>query len=203
MSTKHETWGMSFSPRFRELSHAAALRAVGDRGNPQREQHAARRGPPKIYSDHAAEAVVMAVTALEAGINEIATWARFGFVTVTTPLPDEFMRSNVADKWNIVPNSLVGRSFDCGAAPYQDFAMLIALRDEVIHFKWQRDQVPRFMRSLQARDLTLPDDVPGIYWIEAALTDRVAEWAIATMNAMFAKLTEITGLADSPTWVWH
>lgn len=88
------------------------------------------------------------------------------------------------------------------ARPWQDFKALVGLRDQLVHFKWDGDDVPAFMRALQARDLTIPDD-PAVYWVDAALTDRVAVWATATCERMFAALASLIGRTDPFDWPWQ
>ncbi len=202
MSTNHATWGMSYSATFRDLAEAAAARAVADLDNPSLGKHRGRDGALLTHTPHAAEAVILSVTALEAGINEMAAWLRLGFGSTMQPLPDNFQRTRISEKWSIIPRSVAGVEFDRGTQPWQDFSTLIGLRDSLVHFKWHDAQVPNFMRSLQTRDLTIPDE-PGIYWVDAALTDRVAIWATTTTDCMFAGLAQLLGRSDPMTWPWQ
>jgi hypothetical protein len=197
----YSTWGMNYSTIFRELAEDAAQRAVLDLDNPNLGKHAAPDGARMTYTPRAAEAVILSVAALEAGINEIAVMTRRGFLASPSPLPDDFMAKNVTDKWALVPRVAAGKEFDYGASPWQDFSALVGLRNALVHFKWESESVPKFVRSLQARALVLPDK-PGIYWVDAALTDRVARWAIETTDSMFAEVTRLLARGDDPTWAW-
>jgi hypothetical protein len=202
MSTKHATWGMSYSPTFRHLAERAAAYAVADLENPNLGKHVGRDGSIVTYTPHCAEAVILAVTALEAGINEIAAWLKQGFVGPTLPLPGDFIDLRLTDKWAVVPRVLSGAEFRRGTSPWQDFSALVGLRDNLVHFKWQTVRVPKFMRTLQARGLLLPEE-PGIYWVDAALTNRTATWAIDTIDAMFAELARLLGRSDDAVWAWR
>lgn len=201
MSTNHGTWGMSMSATFRMQAAKAATRAAEDLGSPKYASHVGRDGQPINYTPHAADAVIMAVNGLEAGINEMAVWVQFQFVRPVQPLPDCFERERLTDKWGHVSNSMVGRTLNAGAQPWQDFATLVGLRDLIVHSRWYHERVPRFMRALQARDLTLPED-PAIDWTHAALTTRVAAWAVDTSDRMFAAHAELLGQTDPAAWPW-
>jgi hypothetical protein len=192
---------MNLSPRFRHLAVEASQRAVADLPNPNYGKHLGRDRREMTHTPHAAESVIMSVTALEAGINEMAVWIRFGFAAPCSPLPDDFMNQRVSDKWCLVSTAMVGRFLDRGAQPWQDFSALVGLRDALVHSRWHHEQVPNFMRSLQSRDLTIPED-PSIYWVDAALTDRVATWAVTTCDRMFAAHAELIGQTDPSSWPW-
>lgn len=201
MSTKHGTWGMNYSPTFMRLAEAAADRAKSDMGNPRRGKCVGRDGAVLTHSEHAAEAVIMSVAALEAGINEIVVWHQLGFGGAIPPLPDDFMDQRLTDKWALVPRVIGGKEFDRGAAPWQDFSALVGLRDRLVHFKWYHDKVPSFMRTLQAKDLIIPED-PAVSWVDAALTDRIAVWAVETTIRMFNKIAELMGRMNDDSWTW-
>lgn len=203
MSTKHAPWGLSYSSTFRDLAEEAAARAIADLENPNLGKHVGRDGERITHTPRAAEAVILSVAALEAGVNEIATAWRAGFLGQLPTLPAEFMRLRLAEKWCIIPCIMMEVSFQRGASPWQDFRMLVALRDAIMHFKWRSERVPGFMRFLHSKDLVLPDAEPGIYWFDAALTDRTAGWAIRTADAMFAELTRLVGRESSETWAWR
>ena len=200
MSTKHANHGMSYAWAFRDLAAEAAARAAADLENPNLGKHRGRDGRPLTYTPRAAEAVILAVTALEAGINEMIAWVQRMSIA---SMPAEYNeRTKLTEKWVILPRSLVGKELDRGAQPWQDFKALVGLRDQLVHFKWDGAGVPAFMRTLQARDLTIPDD-PAIYWVDAALTDRVAGWASETCERMFAAHALLIGRTDPLDWPWQ
>jgi hypothetical protein len=58
------------------------------------------------------------------------------------------------------------------------------------------------MKHLRAKDLTIPPK-SGVYWVDAALTDRVAVWAVDTTNRMFAELTRLLGREADRDWGWR
>jgi hypothetical protein len=202
MSTNHAKWGMAYSPFFRELANEALARSLADLENPALGKHTGRDGKRFTYTLHAAEVVILSVTACEAGINEIAVWFRLGFGGVRpSPIPDDFDSHRLPEKWTMVPRLLTGNEFSRDAQPFQDFSALIGLRHALVHFKWQSEAVPPFMRALQSRDLAIPES--GTFWVDAALTDRVAQWAVRVTDQMFAELTRLCGRENDPNWVWR
>jgi hypothetical protein len=198
MSTKHAKHGMSYAWAFRDLPAEAAGRAAADIENPNLGKHRDRDGMPLTYTPRAAEAVILSVTALEAGINEIIAWVqRMSMATMPAEYNNE--RTKLTEKWTILPRALVGKELDRGTRPWQDFKAVVGLRDQLVHFKPDGAEVPAFMRTLQARDLAIPDE-PSIYWVDAALTDRVAGWASETCEQMFAALARHIGRTDPLDW---
>jgi hypothetical protein len=193
---------MSYCQTFRSLAERAAEGAVADIENPNLGKHIARDGKIITHTPKAAEAVILSVTALEAGANEIATSWQTGFLGTLPPLPDGFFRMRLAEKWCLIPCTIAESAFQRGSSPWQDFRVLVALRDALVHFKWRSERVPGFMRFLQAKDMALPDTSPGIYWVDAALTDRSAVWACRTAEAMFAELARLVDAEHRPSWAW-
>lgn len=201
MTTAYAAWGMNKSTNLRLLALEAAQRASADLDNPKLGKELGRDGKTLTFTPHALETVILSATALEAGINEMAAWIRLGFLGEHA-LPEDFVRQRPTDKWAMVPRLLAGAEFDRGRSPWQDFSTLVKLRDQLVHFKWHGEAPPDFMRALQARDLCLPER-PSVYWVDAALTDRVAKWAVATTDSMFEELARLLGRLNDPAWPWQ
>jgi hypothetical protein len=203
VSTKHESWGMSYCTTFRQFAEVAAANAVADLENRSLAKHRGRDGSTMTYTPHAIQAVLMSVMALEAGINEVETWIGSGFAGPPRSFGADFKRKlPLHEKWSTLPRQFAGTDFDRSARPWQDFRTLIALRDSIVHFKWRDAKVPKFMRALQSWDLTIPA-APGIYWFDAAMTDRVATWATATCDSMFEGLAALLGRSGDDLWPWQ
>lgn len=203
MSTRHGKHGMTYSWAFRRLAAEAAARAAADIENPHLGKHRGRDDMPMTHTPRAAEAVILAVTALEAGINEMIAWVqRMRLASMPSEYDERKERTQLPAKWVLLPRALAGKELDRGGQPWQDFKALVGLRDQLVHFKWDGADVPGFMRALQARDLTIPDD-PAIYWVDAALTDRVAGWAAETCERMFAAHARLIGRTDPLDWPWQ
>jgi len=118
------------------IAHQAARRAADD---------AAR---PNALTDNALVAIIMAATAAEAFINELADYLHvLRDSRAWAPIPPTLVAcadvvKEVADthgsvtlKYLVASFALTGRTFDKGAPPFQDFAELIKLRNAIVHLK--------------------------------------------------------------------
>lgn len=94
-------------------------------------------------------------------------------------------------KYLLVSALLAGKTFDKGAAPFQDFSLLIKLRNAIVHMKPTEldGKLPGFFKSLQSRKLAAVDK-PGVKrnWVEAISTTAAAHWACETAAIMTASL---------------
>jgi hypothetical protein len=98
-------------------------------------------------------------------------------------------------KYELVKWICTGQLFDKGTKPYQDFADLIAVRNELVHYKIDRIPVaedggvtvapPRVIGRLRSRHVLadIPADV-GAAWIHRIGTASMARWACETAAAM-------------------
>jgi hypothetical protein len=109
----------------------------------------------------------------------------------------EESRGSLALKYLIASQTLSGSTFDRGANPYQDFATLINLRNDLMHLK-PRDtflepdnglpgviQPPRYIRGLQQRGLAhTPPEGVGMSWLNMLQTAQMAVWACDTADTI-------------------
>lgn len=168
------------------LAHAAAERC--------KQVH------PRGYTPDAITAVVMAAAATEAFINEIVAMADVVFGATDGIAPGAAVINNLAKlgeeietnkgtiklKYLIAALALSGKVFDTGSQPYQDFSLLVSLRNEIMHLSnhgatkeggLQRSP-PGAVKVLSNRKLTtdsIEDNLVG--WFVTIQTSKVAEWA--------------------------
>jgi hypothetical protein len=153
-------------------------------------------------------AIVFCATALEAFINECGHLARAvptsgeqnivaSFASVMRELEER--RESIAIKYHLGLLVFKGATWDEGSRPFQDFKLLIALRNELAHMKgdnWEtriaaghRDperspaQYPKFVRELQSRNV-IPKSSKSTSWLEQIASPAVAAWACRTASAM-------------------
>jgi hypothetical protein len=137
--------------------------------------------------------IVFAAAAAEAFINEI------GELASLLPEPDQVQnvarllseaRGNTKLKFLLVKLALTGKPYDKGANPYQDFAILINLRNSLMHLKFDRIesvkinevrvQHPRVINNLSSKNVLaqFEDDKNVIAsWLLRVSTPAVARWA--------------------------
>jgi len=182
----------TISVQLFEQADAACARAQADS-----DVHMAVCGGREIWHTlHALDAIVLAVTAAEAGINEAVDYVRF-----RENLAGDFEdRTSLLKKWTELPNVVAAKTFDEETPPYIEFRVLVRLRHAVVHYKWGGRAAPDCFNDLLARGLALPNESD---WITAALTNQTAEWALATVSAMFIRLGELVSPVEDPhLWVW-
>jgi hypothetical protein len=96
-----------------------------------------------------------------------------------------------------------GEAFDRSAAPYQDFALLTALRNALIHYKLVdkfyatedgplRMEIPKIVEQLRSKNVLAdsPSHV-GAPWISRITTPAMARWACLSSAAMIKEIVEI------------
>ena len=85
--------------------------------------------------------IVFSVVSLEAFLNEVADIALEFYADPAISLFVDFMvdaeksRASLESKFVLSRWILAGQKFDRGSQPYQDFALLLGLRNDLVHFK--------------------------------------------------------------------
>lgn len=113
------------------------------------------------YTPYAFPAYVSAVAAVEAFLNEQLLGEFAKVVLSDSPLwnlgKDSLEKIELKTKLIVIPQVLFGRSFTPGSAPYQDFALLIRVRNDVIHYK-MGSTPPSYVQPLSDRGIALTTD---------------------------------------------
>lgn len=184
---------------------------------------------------NALAAVVLAAATLEAFINDAVTLAKFlcprsdntpeppkiqNFVAVLEEV--EECRGSVELKYMCAKTVLSGQPYDRGTNPYQDFSLLMKLRNSLMHLKHLYDtdyeftdeggievKEPPVVKKLPQN--LLPDpNVKIASWVGKIATRAVARWACNTTVSMItsfvdalpeSKLKQLLGW--DPTGVWQ
>lgn len=113
----------------------------------------------------------------------------------------------IKDKTLIVPDFLFGVTFDKGAQPYQDFSVLLQVRNRFVHFKNETEMpIKNVSKYLGDKGLLMeapkpqdvPDDIECDYpWPAKFACTEMVRWAINTVAAMAAKLESFIPEKDS------
>ena len=143
--------------------------------------------------------IAFSVITLEAFLNEAVEWTQ-NFIGGKYDLPIvsqfaqvmsvlERRRDSLEDKLSVAHSMFVGKPADFGTAPYQDLKLLIALRNELIHFKpnapvsYEADSHPvrqKLREGLRAKNILAENVEYAESWLFHASTKAVAEWACQT-----------------------
>lgn len=160
--------------------------------------------------------IVFATAALEAFINELADFANEPLYS--EPLDPTFAafaglmeeleksRASTLSKFWFGKWSLSATSYDKGAQPYQDLALLLDLRNALVHPKFldrldqESDEMPGYTRSVDPPTVItkleskciLAETPSGsaLTWIALITTKATARWACNTSSAIVLSFLE-------------
>ncbi|MGE0542269.1 MAG: hypothetical protein AB7R89_19040 [Dehalococcoidia bacterium] len=156
------------------------------------------------YTRFGVSAYILAVAAVEAYLNErfLSQAARLSLPA--SPLWDinanTVERMKIREKVLLVPKLLLGETFDTGRPPFQDFDLLVNVRNDLVHFKFPY-QLPAYVRSLEARKVVLAA-VPNSYgadypWPAKLECTEGIRWAHNTACAMMVGLMDFAARQQS------
>lgn len=156
------------------------------------------------HTDHALAAYVLAVASVEAFINEVfvgpPVLARQG-QTVAGPLDIEgdLEGLDLRTKLVLLPQLAFGKTLSRDRQPYQDMAMLIKARNDLVHYK-MRDRAPKYVAQLLQRGIALVPErdlcdpaghLFGAAWTRVISTVEGIRWAHNTACATVMALGEL------------
>jgi hypothetical protein len=173
---------------------------------------------PNVWPTDAIVAIVLAAASTEAFINEFAEfidmWGKNdpSLREMLSPavracadalIEIEAARGTLTLKYLVASLVLCGKTFDKGSNPYQDFATLIKLRNDLMHLKPQdvfvhapdanEMEVPKYIEALSQRGLAYtPATRVGVSWFDRLHTVDMAKWACATAHAIILAVLAMT-----------
>ena len=172
--------------------------------------HSIKASPRTGGQRPALVSIVFSVVSLEAFFNEITEAAHDSlkyppnlepqevsvFAQVMTDA--ESSRASLEAKFTFANWILAGKQLDRGAQPYQDFALLMRLRNDLVHFKagdaFELNQTPEEIhKNLISRfkhKNILADDMQQMIlsWTYIIETKALAEWSCRTAASMVSEL---------------
>jgi hypothetical protein len=152
------------------------------------------------YTPHALPAYVLAVAAIEALLAETLLGDMTRAVWRTSPLwnvdAKTLERLETRVKVTIVPQVLFGKSFVPGGQPFQDFDLLVRVRNDVVHYKMNAG-VPKYVRALSQRGIALSYPLPtaspisvDYNWIQKLSCTEAIRWGHNAVCSVVQKLVE-------------
>jgi hypothetical protein len=205
-----------FFPHWFEFLNLAAEARDRARGA------AIAKGLEKPTAD-ALTAIIYSALACEALINELSeAAARTNGLLPGTPGLDtlidlaatldliERSRGQMDLKYLLASKILSGSTFPRGEAPFQEFANLIALRNELVHPRHLDrttssgyvEPISKVIKDLQQRGLTTtrgrsPGDIPGgISWLEEIKSSGAAGWAYSAAHDIIIAILKMLPEGD-------
>jgi hypothetical protein len=146
------------------------------------------------YSPNAISGYVIAVAAFESFINEILlgpmTKKVFNNSSIWHLSKDSIEKMELKIKTIILPQLLFGNTFLSNNQPFQDFAMLIKVRNDIVHYKFKTE--PKYVEALVGKNIAIsaskhPGDA-DYPWPQKLSTTEGIRWAHNTICKMVFKL---------------
>lgn len=146
--------------------------------------------------------IVFSVVTLEAFLNEITEFASDDFLDIPEAVValGEFLvdaersQASLESKFAVGNWILAGKRIDRGVQPYQDFFLLMRLRNDLVHFKANdrfEEGVPQgqvhqnLINRFKGKNiLAETSDVDSRSWTQLVKTKAVAEWSCKTAGQM-------------------
>ena len=186
---------------------------------------------PSVWPGDATVAVLMAAVSTEAFINELAALLKMhrdsAHAGLTAPLRAcadaleeiETSRGSLSLKYLMAYTTLASAPVDKGANPYQDFATLMKLRNDLVHLKPHdtfdaqpggdhRVRWPKYIEELEKRGFARRrQEGVATSWLSALQTEKMARWACVTaLNVILGVLDLIPDGSSDPVadlrWVF-
>jgi len=161
------------------------------------------------YAPHLLPAYISAVASIEAFVNE-------SLLSPMTLLPlkdspfrklgtDWLDKIDLRQKVLVIPELLFGWTFDSSAQPYQDFCLLVKVRNDLTHYAFSQTN-PRYVRSLKERGIFLYHDLERNSkienpWAQDASCTEGIRWAHNVVCDIATKIIE--NAKDSASIAWN
>lgn len=112
----------------------------------------------------------------------------------------EHTKESLTSKIQIAKIILSGVRYDPGVPPFQDFRILVRIRNQLVHHHPQHiygqvgkddfgTEFPTFLRDLESRSLIMPFDRKVVQsWEGLISTPQVAEWAYRSVHTVITDL---------------
>ena len=124
----------------------------------------------------------------------------------------EESKGSVTLKYLLAKAVLPGEPFDKGAKPFQDFALLVRLRNDVVHMKPHviKEEPTKIVAQLAQRDLCHPwDHMQVSSWVASVSTRAIARWACNVVVDMVEVIGKAIPQSQTPScfldmasWGW-
>ena len=149
--------------------------------------------------------IVFSVVSLEAFLNEVADIALEFYADPAISLFVDFMvdaeksRASLESKFVLSRWILAGQKFDRGSQPYQDFALLLGLRNDLVHFKateavalhLRPEEIhEKLINKFRSKNILSDELFPATPWTYLIETKAVAGWACKTDSRMAVEFYE-------------
>ena len=146
------------------------------------------------FAPHAISAYIITVAAFEAFLNEIllSPFARnlYRDSSIWDLSSDFIEKMELKAKTIILPKLLFGQSYSKNKQPFQDFSMLVRIRNDIVHYKMKGE--PKYVSTLVDKNVAMSaakSKEDGDYpWPNKLSTTEGIRWANNTICKMVKEL---------------
>jgi hypothetical protein len=147
------------------------------------------------YTNYAGPAYISSVASVEAFLNEIT----FGPMTEALYKDSALYRLDqdwlefldIRPKLMLIPQLLFNSTFSRSVQPYQDFDILVAVRNDFVHYKMHKNP-PRYLKALEERSIALPHHKEAaIVWADELSSSEGIRWAHNTSCRVVQALAQM------------
>lgn len=172
------------------------------------EQEVQGEGSVRVRGGLPITAVILSQACLEAYLNEFLVVERTGYADKWEYVMPSLTRLSLPEKWLFVARHKCGKTFNTGEEPFQSFKLLVALRNELVHyapeFRPLAELPNKMLHGLKSKfDFEYEDQSD---WTTQILIGPCAVWSCDTAKAIITKFHELIGILDpwqvksSPLW---
>jgi hypothetical protein len=214
--------GIEFGGTAKILSVHLLKLAKGVIIGANRKHKAARRQGKNVELDSLLEVYILVAASLEAFINEFcrekidelkSTDREAYWLMGLEAIIDR--KIEVRLKWQIVPQLLWQKTFDESKAPWQDFHVLINIRNSLLHYQMeylQGGRLPKYLGHIQQffesedHNVKAPTIIERIQrsetWVDRICHLDVAKWAFNTGIEMIQKFLDFADSETKSQYTW-
>lgn len=168
-----------------------------------------------VYTDSALPSFIISVAAIESLINEIfLSDLSKHYILGNSPFyqidTGSLERMEINQKLLLFPYLAFGTTLDKSTQPYQDFATLVKLRNEIVHYK-MKSVPPKFFQNLSDRKIALQltqknktDNEHHVqFWISEINCSEAMRWGYNTVCETVFALTKVVPPLASESVISH
>ena len=154
------------------------------------------------YSKHVLPGYIIILAAVEAFINEVFLDISAEVEMKEAPLwkfPREWIEKiEISKKVILIPQLLFNKSLERDKQPFQDFALVVKIRNDLVHYKL-RENPPKYIKDLDQRGILLKSPAIVDYpWPNKLSCSEGIRWA---HNTACQLVTEIVSYAEGVDYI--
>lgn len=152
--------------------------------------------------------IFFGVSCIEARLNEqISAFSAISDVDGANSnfwkdIEENYIRSSIQDKWNMVAKKLSGTEWNNGSEPFQSYSLVVTLRNELVHYKgtlYGKDETPNkriahIMKTLGVKSSSnFTDDDCSSWGYDLLSSNKLGEWVYGSIASFWFQFYDLAG----------